>query len=230
MGAAALMVWLLLSDPPRVERSDGATANFLADLASLIRIRALWPVLPLHLVSYGAVATERGLWIGPFLDQVHGLAPIDRGNAALLMSLAMGAGALACVPAARILGETKRPVMLGNAVTAALFLALALLPWLGPAAATAALAGIGFFGLTYSLMLSHGRPFVPDHLLGRGVTFLNFLAIGGAGLMQAATGQAMDRLLAGGASHASAFATVHALLGVAIGLALIPFAMARKAP
>ncbi len=50
----------------------------------------------------------------------------------------------------------------------------------GPA--TVLLVLIGYFGLTYSLMLSHGRQFIPDHLLGRGVTVLNFLAIGGAGL------------------------------------------------
>jgi MFS family permease len=230
MAGATVLVLLLLKDPPPAQRSDGAAESFLAGLATLLRIRALWLVFPLHLVSYGAVATERGLWVGPFLDKVHGLGPLDRGNAVALMSLAMGAGALASGPAARLLGGTKRPAEIGNAITAALFLALAALPWLGAGAATMLLVGIGFFGLTYSLLLSHGRPFIPDHLLGRGVTLLNFLAIGGAGLMQALSGRLMDRLLDGGASQASAFATIHAAIGMIVIVALVPFLLARKTP
>jgi hypothetical protein len=142
----------------------------------------------------------------------------------------MAAGALACGPAARLFGGTKLPGVIGNGITAALFLALALLPGLGTTAAGAILAGIGFFGLTYSLLLSHGRQFFPDHLLGRGVTLLNFFAIGGAGLMQAISGQAMDRLLAGGATQAQAFSAVHIGIGVTVAVALIPFMLARKAP
>ncbi len=70
------------------------------------------------------------------------------------MSIGMALGALACAPAARIFGETKRPAVVGNTVTVALFLALGLSTGLGSAAASGLLIGIGFFGLTYSLMLS----------------------------------------------------------------------------
>ncbi len=231
MAAAAGLVLALLPDPPQAQRSDGARASVFRDLLTILRIRTLWLVLPLHLLSYAAVATERGLWVGPFLDKVHGLDPITRGNVIMLMSAAMGAGALFCAPAAKFLGETKRPAAIGNAVTVLLFVALALLPatvgWRGPAAL---LVAIGFFGLTYSLMLSHGRPFFPDHLLGRGVTFLNFLAIGGAGLLQAVTGRVMDRMLDAGASPADAFSTVHLMIGLALAAALLPFLFARKAP
>jgi MFS family permease len=230
LGAAALLIWVLLRDPDKVERTDGRSGSVLRDLADLLRIRALWVVFPLHLVSYGAVATERGLWVGPFLDKVHGLDAIARGNVVFLMSVGMAVGALACGPAARLLGETKRPAVIGNGVTVLLFLALGLLPWLGQTSAAAILVAIGVFGLTYSLLLSHGRPFFPDHLLGRGVTLLNFLAIGGAGLMQAFTGQAMDRMIAAGSSHADAFAAVHLMLAAAVAVALAPFMLARKAP
>jgi MFS family permease len=230
MAVAAGLVLAFLPDPPRVERKDGGSASVFSDLLTILRIRALWLVLPLHLMSYAAVATERGLWVGPFLDQVYGLDAVTRGNVIMAMSAAMGAGALFCAPLARFFGETKRPAVIGNAVTVALFLALALLPLTGWMPAAALLVGIGFFGLTYSLMLSHGRPFFPEHLLGRGVTFLNFLAIGGAGLLQAATGRVMDRMLDGGAAPASAFATVHLMIGLALGAALAPFLLARKAP
>ncbi|MGL4243028.1 MAG: MFS transporter [Beijerinckiaceae bacterium] len=230
MGLAVALVWAMLRDPPRAERADGAKANALSDLLDVLRIRALWLVLPIHLFGYAAVATERGLWVGPFLDKVHGLDSISRGNVVFLMSVAMALGALACGPATRWFRETKRPAVIGNAVTAALLLTLGFAPSLGAGAASVLLVGVGFFGLTYSLLLSHGRPFFPDHLLGRGVTFLNFLAIGGAGLMQAMTGQAMNALLAAGASQPDAFAVIHIAIGLSVAVALVPFMLARKAP
>jgi predicted MFS family arabinose efflux permease len=230
MGLALLLVWARLPDPPRAERTGGGKAGAIADLMTILKTRALWLVFPLHLVGYAAVATERGLWVGPFLERVHGMEAIARGNVIFLMSLGMALGALACAPAARFFGEPKRPGAIGNLVTAALFIALALVPGLGPVAAGALLVGIGFFGLTYSLLLSHGRLFVPDHLLGRGVTLLNFLAIGGAGLMQALTGQVMKAELAAGATPAAAFASVHLAIGLALASALVPFMLAKRAP
>jgi predicted MFS family arabinose efflux permease len=230
LALAAVLVFRLLADPPRAERTDGGKASAFADLAAVLGIRALWLALPLHLVSYAAVATERGLWVGPFLDKVHGLDAIARGNVVFFMSLGMALGALACAPAARIFGETKRPVIVGNAVVVVLFVVLALAPLSGRAALGAVLMGIGFFGLTYSLMLSHGRQFIPDHLLGRGVTLLNFLAIGGAGLMQAVSGQSMERMLAAGVPAAEAFSHVHLGIALAVGLALVPFLLVRRSP
>ncbi len=176
------------------------------------------------------IATERGLWVGPFLDAVHGLDAIARGNAAFAMSIGMAFGALTCGPAARWLGGVKRPAAIGNVVTALLLLTLGLLPALGAGPATVLLVLIGYFGLTYSLMLSHGRQFIPDHLLGRGVTVLNFLAIGGAGLLQAITGRWIDGALAAGTSPASAFATMHLWMGITLLVATLLFLRAPERP
>jgi predicted MFS family arabinose efflux permease len=230
MGLAAMLILLFLKDPPPAHRKDGTSASILGDILTILRIRALWFAFPLHLVSYGVIATERGLWIGPYLDQVQGLEALARGNVVMAMSLAMGLGALACAPAARLFGGVKTPALIGNAVTVALFLLLGFwtsVPWLG---ASAILVGIGFFGLTYSLLLSHGRQFFPDHLLGRGVTLLNFLAIGGAGLLQAITGRVMDSQLASGVSPTAAYATIHTGLGLALLALLIVFLRAPAKP
>jgi predicted MFS family arabinose efflux permease len=229
MGLAALLTFLFLPDPPKAERRGGKTP-MLGDIGTILRMRALWLVFPIHAVSYAAVATERGLWIGPYLADVHGLDALARGNIAFAMSVGMALGALACGPAARWMGGSKSPAILANAITIGLLLLLGF--WTGVPVAIAAfiLTGIGFFGLSYSLLLSHGRPFFPDHLLGRGVTFLNFLAIGGAGIMQAVTGQVMDRLLASGQSAPAAYSMIHIGMGLSVLVILLLFLRAPEKP
>ncbi len=229
MAVAALLTFLFLSDPPRVERREGKT-SMLGDVLTIMRMRALWFVFPIHVFSYAAVATERGLWIGPFLESVHGVEAIARGNIAFAMSVGMALGALACGPVARLMGEAKKPAVIANFVTLGLFLMLGFLTAMPVTLIAIVLTGIGFFGLSYSLLLSHGRPFFPDHLLGRGVTFLNFLAIGGAGLMQAVTGNVMKGLLTSGTTPAEAYAVIHTGIGLAILLALLLYLRAPARP
>ena len=55
----------------------------------------------------------------------------------------------------------------------------------------ALLAGVGFFGASFPMVMAHGRAFLPPHLTGRGVSLINLFGIGGAGLMQIITGQSM---------------------------------------
>jgi hypothetical protein len=72
-------------------------------------------------------------------------------------------------------------------------------------------------------MLSHGRQFFPDHLLGRGVTCLNFLAIGGAGVLQALSGQSMRLATSSGTAPVEAYSTIHLALGGVLLVALLLF-------
>jgi MFS family permease len=227
MAGAAVLILLFLRDPAKAIREDGAPASMLGDILTVIKIPALWFALPLHLVSYGVVATERGLWVGPFLSKVHGMDAIQQGNVAFAMSLGMAFGALACGPASRWLNGPKTPAIVGNAVTVALLLVLGFAANLGAHAASGVIVLIGFFGLTYSLMLGHGRQFIPDHLLGRGVTCLNFLAIGGAAILQAGTGLHMKQAIAMGTAPAEAFATIHISMALAL---LMPLLIFLKAP
>jgi sugar phosphate permease len=229
MGLAAITAFLFLPDPPKAERREGKT-SMLGDVVTILKMRALWLVFPIHAVSYAAVATERGLWVGPYLADVHGLDAIARGNVAFSMSVGMALGALFCGPAARWMKGPKPPAVIANALTVILLLALGLWADISVSLVAVILTALGFFGLSYSLLLSHGRPFFPDHLLGRGVTFLNFLSIGGAGLMQAFTGQIMDRLLLSGTPVHAAYSMIHIGMGLAVLCVLLLFLKAPAKP
>ena len=55
-------------------------------------MRSLRGLLPLAFVSYAVVIATRSLWIAPFFGEVHGFDIAERGNAALVMAVAMSAG------------------------------------------------------------------------------------------------------------------------------------------
>lgn len=175
--AAAL--WICVRDPAKSPTAQKGS------FAQVLRIRALWFIFPLMLVSYAQVGALRGLWIGPYLDEVFAASPRLIGQASLAMGIAMVIG-----PMAYALFRPRKSVIAGGsagmllATIGLMLLIEAHLLWV-----IALLCAIGFFGSTYPAIMSHGRSFLPPHLVGRGVTLLNLCSIGGVGVAQFATGQ-----------------------------------------
>jgi MFS family permease len=192
----AFAVLAFVRDPARAgEPADGGPR---IGFTSVLRRPALLLLVPLALVHYAPAAGVRGLWAGPYLADVFGLSSVAIGNATLAMGVAMIAGSFGYGPLDRLAGTRKAVLLGGNLLLAATLLALWALPAAGLAAAVAALCAVGFFGASFPVLVAHGRSHFPPHLAGRGVTFLNLLAIGGAGLAQIASGR-----LAGAAAAAS---------------------------
>jgi MFS family permease len=104
------------------------------------------------------------------------------------MGIAMIIGSLAYGPLDRLLGTRKSVLLGGNLALAAALLGLWAWPTTGLGISVSLLCAVGFFGSSYPLMIAYGRSFFPHHLAGRGVTFLNFIAMGGAGVAQIASG------------------------------------------
>lgn len=228
--AATAAVFVLVADPPPVRRSAHQEASPLSDLASIVTLRALWPLIPLTFTAYAVVAAERSLWIGPYLLEVHRLDPIARGNAILTMSIAMSVGAIAYGPFERLLRSPKRTVLVGSLVAAPAFLALGAIPQLSTGAAVVLLSLIGGFGMTYGILMTHARAFFPEHLLGRGITFMNFIFIGGAGIVQAVSGLFMKAAAAGGVTPEAAFGRLHLAFGLMLLVATAIYATAPSRP
>ena len=218
---SAGLVYAAVRDPPRLPSGTSGNLSAAAAVGRILSLRQLWPIFPLTFISYATVLAERGLWAGPYFTDVHGLDPIGRGNGLLAMAAAMSLGAMIYGPLDQWLGTRKWIVAGGAAVSAAMFLALA---WgePGSGSATAVLALAGGFGMTYGVLMAHGRSFIPDALLGRGITVMNILFIGGAGLLQLLSGALVSGLQAQGASAAAVYSALHASFGLALlcGLAI----------
>jgi MFS family permease len=222
---SALSVLLLIRDPVRI--TTHGSRGLFGGVGDILKIRHLWPLLPITAVSYAVVLAERGLWAGPYFSSVFGLEPVARGNALLVMAAAMSAGAMAYGPLDRLLGTRKWVVFSGVSVTAVCFAALAL-PGLPLVTAIIIMGLLGGFGMTYGVLMAHGRSFVPDHLLGRGITLLNVLFIGGAGVLQPLSGALMKRLA--DTPPEQAYATLHLIFAGLLAASLVVYLFAKDNP
>ncbi|MEM8538769.1 MAG: MFS transporter, partial [Pseudomonadota bacterium] len=169
----ALGIWISVRDPAKVETAQKGS------VLDLLKEPALWLILPLMLVAYAPSAALRGLWAGPYLNDVFGLNTTQIGTATLIMGAAMIAGTFVYGPLDRILGTRKWVIFGGNALAAAALGLLCL--WVDSAiwVSVLLLAIVGFLGASFPVIMAHGRAFVPPHLVGRGVTLLNLFGIGG---------------------------------------------------
>lgn len=209
---AALVAFV--RDPPRVAPPDRRRAGFLA----VVRRPGALLLMPLTLAHYAPVAGVRGLWVGPYLADVFHLDPVALGNATLAMGVAMILGSFAYGPIDRLLRTRKGVVLGGNLLLAAALFGLGACPDSGLGFAVALLCVVGFAGSSYPLMIAHGRSFFPHHLAGRGVTFLNLLAMGGAGLAQILSGRIFD---------SSGYAGVFLFFGLFVLAGCLPYAFCR---
>jgi predicted MFS family arabinose efflux permease len=176
--AVAAGIAVLVRDP------EAVTGEARGSVLDLLRMPALWAILPLMFVAYAPSAALRGLWAGPYLRDVYTLDTGQVGQATLVMGLAMIAGTFAYGPLDRILRTRKWVVFGGNLLAALALVALILWPDRGLVLSVALLAVIGLAGASFPVLIAHGRAFIPAHLAGRGVTLLNLFGIGGVGVAQ----------------------------------------------
>ena len=223
--ALALLVFAVVRDAPpghpyhaRRRESLGAT---MRGLREVFANRRLPFIVAMSFVAYASMATVLALWAGPYLNDVHGLDGVARGNVLLLTACAMITGTLCYGPLDRLL-DTRKGIVCGGALaTISVPAALAAVPapplWL----VVALLALLGLVG-TYSVMvMAHGRACFPERLVGRAVTVVNFANFTGVAVMQMVAGLIVGAFpaedgVAPEAAYRSAFAFLAATLAFAL--------------
>ncbi|WP_274628941.1 MFS transporter [Arvimicrobium flavum] len=214
----------LVSDP----ETDAVQGAGLSGYRELFRMRVLWPIIPLVALNYAPASGIRGLWAGPYLADVYGADALLIGNVTFVMALAMVAGSFVYGPLDTIFRSRKWVAMAGCCVLLCALAYLAIHPAPELAGVTALLVVIGVSGGAYGLLMAHARAFFPPHLIGRGVTLMNFFSIGGAGAMQFATGMVVTRNIAPGDPTAG-YQALFAFYAAMLGLALFAYLLARDA-
>ncbi|EKF20982.1 MFS transporter [Nitratireductor pacificus] len=223
-----LAITLLVRDP-EPDRSAATGRQGFGGYLELMRLRVLWPILPLTALNYAPAAGIRGLWAGPYLADVYGADALLIGQVTLFMALAMSLGSFVYGPLDTVLRTRKWVAVGGNAIGAAAIAWLAMFPVTGVAATTVVLVVIGVCGASYGLLMTHGGAFVPAHLTGRGVTLLNFFSVGGAGVMQFATGGVVAAATVPG-DPAAAYQTLFMFYAVLLAATVAIYMFCRDAP
>jgi MFS family permease len=223
--AAAVMV--LVRDPDKPQGVHISGTGF-AGYRELMHMRVLWPIIPLTAINYAATAGIRGLWAGPYLADVYGADALAIGEVMLFMALAMVAGSFIYGPLDTIF-RTRKWVMVGGCLISLMAISyLAVNTVTGIPSTTLVLVVIGVCGMGYGLLMAHARAFLPPHLVGRGVTLMNFFSIGGVGLMQFATGGVVTASNVPG-DPAAAYSALFAFYAVVLGIALAIYLLSRDA-
>jgi MFS family permease len=196
--SVAVLVALITRDAPPghsfYQRRPESLGDMAAGFAIILRTRSLWLIAPIGMFGYGALMSLRGLWIGPYLDDVHGLGAAARGDILLAISAIYLVSAFGYGPLDRILNSRKRVILGGGLGVLALFCMLAIWPQIPLAAAVLILCLYSLLCCYYQVSIAHTRDFFPDHLVGRGVTTANLFIVGGSGFVQFATGFVIDAL------------------------------------
>ena len=221
--AVAGLCYAIVKDPPKVITTQKGS------VLDLLRMRALWFILPLVLVNYAPAAGLRGLWIGPYFTEVFGSTVAQVGTVTTVMALAMIAGNFFYGPLDRLFGTRKWVIFFGNLSGASLCIALYLFGSNSFWTAAGIMAAIGFFGASFPILVAHGRSFFPEHLIGRGVTLINLFGIGGVGVMQNLSARIYDTKITNAATPIISYNAVIMLFCVTmlLGLAIYLFSQDR---
>ena len=185
----SIFLLVAVKDPPVKYENNKSAGGFW----SILKSRDILLIAPLAIICYAPSAGLRGIWLGPYFEQKFGASIDEIGMIGLIMSLGMIFGTFFYGPLDRIFKTRKWVVMFGNSICLAALLALSFAPELPYQSAVICFTLVGFFGMSFPVVVAHGRSFVPMELSGRGVTLMNLFAIGGVGVLQTISGIVFDR-------------------------------------
>ncbi|HWK96503.1 MAG TPA: MFS transporter [Pseudolabrys sp.] len=217
---SVVLVAIVLRDPPRLE-APGGRMSALSATRQILSIRALWPIMPLTFACYAVIAAVRGLWIAPYLAQVHHFGTQAVGLSATAMGLALALGGIFYAPLNNYLRDAKVTVSAGVAVAVTAWLVLGLFGSHSGALALVLLFTVAACGSCFAILLAHSRAFLPAHVLGQGVTMMNLLFFGGAGLGQWLSGRYVKASEVASVAPELIYGRLFTAFGLLLGLALV---------
>jgi len=180
---------LTVKNPVKNNKNPGSTGGFW----SILKSKDILLIAPIAIICYAPVAGLRGIWLGPYFEKKFEASVDEIGAIGLIMSFGMILGTFFYGPLDLIFKTRKWIVLIGNGICLLSVAALSFLPGLSYNFSIISFTVVGFFGMSFPLVLAHGRSFVPIELSGRGVTVMNLFAIGGVGVLQTVSGLIFER-------------------------------------
>jgi MFS family permease len=228
-----LLFVLLVRDRPPGHVSQATRPETLVDalrgFLTILRLPGLPRIMALQMVAYAVLTTTMGLWVGPYLHDVHGLSVIDRGNVLIAMAAGQVVGLLVIGPLDRRF-DTRKWVAVGGALaTLTVLAALAFWPAAHLAISIALLVALTTVSAYGPVIVSHARTHYPEALAGRGVTTANMAQLLGCAMMPMLTGlvPGMFEPATGGGYPPEAYRWIFAVIGLSLALGLLVYLGSR---
>lgn len=224
--ALAALLYAVVRDAPEGQSAPPGRRESVAGmwhgLRAVMDNRQLRYVCAIQFVNYGTVLAVAGLWAGPYLNDVHGLDGVSRGNVLLVLNVAMLAGVMGFSEVDRWLGSRKWSIGGGGIASMVLLVVLASVRDPGLWLAVVLLVLFGLASAYVMLIHAHARAVLPPDLVGRGLTLQNFAVFLGVFVMQALSGVIVGAFGSpGGAAPEIAYRAVFGVLAIVTGVALL---------
>ena len=226
---AWLWIWRSVHEPTPGGTPEGpreSVREAVLRFASLVTLPHPWGIVVLGAVTYAALISLRGLWLGPMLIERHGFSLVQSGNVALALSVVALAGPMLFGridpgPATR-----RRWIVACTLLMALLFTAMAVLhaAWLD----MACMLLIGLLSGYLILQYADVRAAYPADLTGRAMAVFTMAMFLGVAAMQWFTGLVAS--LAKAQAMADPFVAVMASIAALLALAALGFRLLPQPP
>ena len=226
---AWLWIWRTVHEPTPDGTPEGpreSVREAVLRFASLFTLPHTWGIVVLGAVTYAALISLRGLWLGPMLIERHGFSLVQSGNVALALSVVALAGPMLFGRIDPGPVTRRRWIVACTLLMALLFTAMAVLhaAWLD----MACMLLIGLLSGYLILQYADVRAAYPAALTGRAMAVFTMAMFLGVAAMQWFTGLVAS--LAKAQAMADPFVAVMASIAALLTLAALGFRLLPQPP
>ena len=218
----AAVIWVVVPERT-MENRDVGFFDQLHGFRLIFSDYTFWRIAPWTALSFGTFMSIQGLWAGPWLRDVAGMAAMTVAETLMWMAVAMTGGFIILGAAAERLSRRGFPAMTTAACGMFVFMALLLVVIFEPTRwAVAVMILFGFFGTSGVLPYALLSQSFPPHLSGRANTALNLIVFMAAFVIQWGMGAVIGQWPVSEAGGYSA-AGYRAAFSIMLGLQVILF-------
>ena len=229
---SSILIWFFVDDRPpgaRIENTQENSKTAILGLLEVIKDRNLWPIFAMALCFSVPFATIGGLWVGPFLRDIHELSPTSAGSIIFLMVLCVNLGTYIYGPLDRIFNTRKWVVLTGVSLMIVNLLGLAIFPTTHIAFIVVMLCVFSISSPIFVTLAGHCRGYVPENHAGRALTFVNFLGVGFIFILQSLTGSLVEVFLVDDHSMLSGYRLVFGIVAMVLFISGTLYLFSRDA-